>query len=247
MLEVDKQKHLYEHVTFNIWDVSVNSIRIVLLFLVGSKIIYWELNYADLVLMLTVIGYLESSLQSITWIYKRTIKNSPTISKLRDFLDTTPISKNLDQGDVFEYKKGEINIKNMSFGYNPDSHVFHNFSLSVKWWTKTALVWESWSGKTTLVKLIAWYLNPDKWEIIIDNQLLSNISLSWYYNHVGYLTQEPSVFDGTIYENLVYALKKTPSDEEISSVIKNAKCEFIFELPEWLNQEIWERWIRLSW
>lgn len=72
------------------------------------------------------------------------------------------------------------------------------------------------------------------------------ISLQSYYKHIGYLTQDPSVFDGTIYENLVYALDTEPPKEDLEKVVKLAKCEFIREFEKWLETEIGERWVRLS-
>lgn len=76
---------------------------------------------------------------------------------------------------------------------------------------KIALVGLSGSGKTTLMKMIAGYLRPESGKVVIDGQDLMDVSLQSYYQHIGYLTQEPSIFDGTIRENLEYA---TPSPSE---------------------------------
>ncbi|HMT26806.1 MAG TPA: ABC transporter ATP-binding protein [Candidatus Absconditabacterales bacterium] len=246
VLEIDKKKHLFEHITYNIGDLSVNLIRWFLLLYMGTRAISGSFGYGDIVLMLTVVGYLEKSLMDITNIYKRTIKHTPTIQKLRDFIDTTPTTSNIHLGKKFVYKKGEFEDKNLSFSYNKKTPVFQNFSLSLAGGTKTALVGESGSGKTTLIKLLAGYLNPNEGEILIDNQSLSKISLSGYYNHIGYLTQEPSIFDGTVYENLVYALSKKPGESALHEVIKKSKCDFIRELPDGLQSEIGERGVRLS-
>jgi len=159
-------------------------------------------------------------------------------------LDTTPqiwLEKWLD----FKYKTWNISIKDLSFTYDK-SPVFQDFSLQIQWWTKTAFVGESWGGKTTLIKLLAGYIKPNQWEIEIDGQKLSKIKLTDYYKHIGYLTQDPSVFDGTIHENLVYALDKEPDPQDLEKVIKLAKCEFIREFEKWLETEIGERWVRLS-
>ena len=67
-----------------------------------------------------------------------------------------------------------------------------------------------------------------------------------YYGHIGYLTQDPLVFDGTIRENLLYALTTVPSDTHIQKILQAAKCAFIFDLPHTLDTEIGERGIRLS-
>jgi len=67
---------------------------------------------------------------------------------------------------------------------------------------------------------------------LVDNQKLSDIKLMDYYGHIGYLSQDPSVFDGTIYENLSYALNYEPIEKELEAVIKDAKCDFILEFEK---------------
>ena len=64
----------------------------------------------------------------------------------------------------------------------------------------------SGGGKTTLLKLIAGYLHPDKGSISVLGNILSETALKSYYPHIGYLTQDPSVFDATIRENLMSAV-----------------------------------------
>jgi ABC-type multidrug transport system fused ATPase/permease subunit len=93
---------------------------------------------------------------------------------------------------------------------------------------------------------LAGYLRPDSGEIIIDGQKLSEVKFTDYYRHIGYLSQEPSVFDGTVYENLTYALEEdninnNQIDQKIHEIIKLSKCEFIYEFEQGLQTEIGER------
>ncbi len=149
--------------------------------------------------------------------------------------------------------------------------------MKIEWEKVLALIWNSWWGKTTLIKLLAWYIKADSWEILVDWQKLSETSLKSYYQNIWYLTQEPSVFDGTILENLLYGVEQPhptlslkerdntnphafgiPLDKgdknrgrdvwqkHLENIISLAKCEFIYDLPKWIETEIWERWVRLS-
>jgi ABC-type multidrug transport system fused ATPase/permease subunit len=97
------------------------------------------------------------------------------------------------------------------------------------------------------MKLISGFIEANSWEIIIDWQKLSELNLNTYYKEIWYLTQEPSVFDGTIFENLVYWTKEEPTEKQLKDAIKKAKCEFIYDFKDWINTEIWERGVRLSW
>ena len=164
---------------------------------------------------------------------------------------------------TFKPKKWEINIKNLEYWYTNWAQVFSNFSFSISGWSRIALVWPSGWGKTTLMKLISWYLHPQSWQILIDSQVLptpqnvelwNHISLQSYYPHIWYLTQEPSVFDGTVWENLTYGISADAIidtdkqlEQEINHIIKLARCEFIYEFKNWLQTEIGEKGVRLSW
>jgi ABC-type multidrug transport system fused ATPase/permease subunit len=165
--------------------------------------------------------------------------------------DSIPPIQWYDIGKEFVCQQWDIVCDAMSAWYKDDNEVFDSFSLRIAGGKKTALVWVSWSGKTTLVKLIAGYLKPTKWAVYVDDQNLSEVALKSYYQHVGYLTQDPSVFDGTVRENLTFALDSgTIQNEELQEKVKRAitqaKCEFIYDFPQWRETEIGERWVRLS-
>jgi ABC-type multidrug transport system fused ATPase/permease subunit len=134
----------------------------------------------------------------------------------------------------------------MSFAYDENNMIFQDFSLKIKWEKITAFVWPSGWGKSTLVKLIAGYMRANFWEVLIDAQDLSHTSLKSYYKDIGYLTQEPSVFDGTVRENLLYAVTEDINEEKLREIITQAHANFIYSLPKWLDTEIWERGVKLS-
>lgn len=179
--------------------------------------------------------------------FKNITRDFIHVEKMRNVFDTTPKVTGYTEWDEFLYTSGNIDIDSISFAYGDGADVFQNFSLSIAWWKKTAFVWVSGSGKSTIVKLIAWYIRPDQWSVIVDGQNLYDVSLASYYKTVGYLTQEPSVFDGTIRENLTYAMHEDVSDELLKECIGLAQCDFIYDFENGLDTEIGERWIRLSW
>jgi ABC-type multidrug transport system fused ATPase/permease subunit len=99
-----------------------------------------------------------------------------------------------------------VSLKNIHYGYDPSKPIFENFDLEIPGNKITALVGPSGGGKSTLVKLISGYIRQDSGDILVDEQNLKETSLKSYYADIGYLTQEPSVFDGTVRENLLYAV-----------------------------------------
>jgi ABC-type multidrug transport system fused ATPase/permease subunit len=254
-----------------------------------SAIIYWlfwsAISLSEFVALLLIIGMLWTSVQDISNLYVNNTKELINVEKLWDLFDEIPQLQWYDSWKKFHFNTWNIELKNISFSYTEKwADVLSDLSLTFQWWNKIALVWPSWSGKSTLVKLIAGYIRPDSWSIIIDWQDLSDVSLKSYYQHIWYLTQEPSVFDGTIRENLLYGVdvavipkrwntksclestrvlednyltndsltmdsclrRNDNLNDKLQEAIRLSKCEFIYDLPHWLDTEIGERGVRLS-
>ena len=231
---------------YRTWNLFSLMLNIFILYYWWTIVKYWW-DLSLFVGLLASATLFQKVLDNSIILYKEFTNEFTAVQRLRDIFDETPNMRNKYSDTMFKYKKWDIVVDNISFSYNGKSNVFDNFSLNISGWTKTAFVWESGSWKTTLMKLIAWYISPDEWKILVDWQDISEVNIYNYFSHIGFLTQDPSVFDWTIYDNLVYALKEQPTDAKLKKIIKAAKCEFIYDFAEWLQTEIWERWVRLSW
>lgn len=102
------------------------------------------------------------------------------------------------------------------------------------------------------MKLISGFIHQNAGDILVDGQNLQDINLSSYYKNIGYLTQEPSVFDGSILENLIYGME-TDFDEHdeksikiIQDAIALASADFVYQFSDGLHTQIGERGVRLS-
>jgi len=240
--------------------IDWSKIWIIIMFWIG----FWTniINMWEFVSLMSIVYVLDQIFKKSIATYIDFTKIIVNVEKLWDFFDKTPTMKWYDTWENFEYKKWEIELKNVNYWYIKNKPVFENLDLKLKWWKVTAFVGNSWSWKSTLVKLIAGYIRADSGEIIIDGQKLNDIKLKTYYKNIGYLTQDPSVFDGSILDNLMYwvvekvgyaglhTLQNNSRDvwqKHLEKIIKQSKCEFIYDLEKWLDTEIWERWVRLSW
>ncbi len=227
--------------------IFINLVKLLMFAFLWYQVILWNESLSLFVILYWTLTLMNWVIISSMEFYSHLTQNFTKVEKLWDFFDSTHDIKWYNSWKDFEYKKGSIEIKNLNFGYNEKQKVFEKFNLDIRWWKVTALVWNSWSWKSTLVKLISWYIRQDSWKIKVDGQNLEKVNLKSYYKNVWYLTQEPSVFDWSIYDNLTYAVDRELKEWELTKVIKQAKCEFIYELEDWIQTEIWEKWIRLSW
>lgn len=228
-------------------DLIINIFYVILFIVFWVWVISWNYDIASFTLLVWIMQILSKYAWQIRSYFKQIFKYYIDIEKFIEIFEIIPQYKDNPSAKDFEFKNGDIEFKKINFWYNEKSNVFKNFNLFLEWWKRYAFVWASGWGKSTLVKLLAWYISPKAWDIIVDNQKLSKIKLKTFYKHIGYLSQDPSIFDWSIRENLFYALDYIPKEEEVNNVIKLSKCEFINELPKKLETQIWEKWIKLSW
>jgi subfamily B ATP-binding cassette protein MsbA len=239
-----KVNHIY-FLAGNLPKLLINIARVWVFFYVWMGYFTGDYTLTQFTTTLSLLVLFDTVIANVMDTY---LENSRHFSRIKQFwklLDQTPTISNYDTGKSFKYKDGSITIDNITFWYHK-KNIFKNLNLHITWGRKTALIGVSGSGKTTLIKLIAGYFNPLQGKVLIDGQDLAKTKLTSYYKHIGYLTQEPSVFDGTIGENLTYGVPHKPSKKEIKKAIALAHCDFIYDFPEELETQIGEKGIRLS-
>lgn len=132
----------------------------------------------------------------------------------------------------FETFNNEITFDNISFGYTEDKKIIDNFSLTVKKGEKIAIIGETGSGKTTLIKLLTRLYDVDSREIKIDGININEYDKNSLRSFMGMVLQETWVFSDTIKENIRYG-NLDATDEELIVASKKANADnFIRQLPE---------------
>ena len=145
-----------------------------------------------------------------------------------------------DKENAIDLKEcnGNIEIKDVSFSYNPDVKLIENFNLSVKKGEKIAIVGPTGCGKTTLINLLMRFYNINSGEIFISGHNINDITRKSSRAMFGMVLQETWLYSGTIKENIAYG-KPYATDEEIIEAAKMAHAhEFITRLPNGYDTKI---------
>ena len=129
-----------------------------------------------------------------------------------------------------------IALLSVHFNYpsRPKVPVLQGLSVSVKPSQTLALVGPSGCGKSTVVSLIERFYNPLDGQITLDNVNLRDINIRWLRSQIGFVSQEPVLFDASIADNIRYGANyREVSDEEVQEAAKAANIHtFIETLPQ---------------
>lgn len=137
-------------------------------------------------------------------------------------------------------EKGSIEFKNVSFKYpDADEYVLENISFSVAPGETVAFIGSTGSGKSTLINLVPRFYDATDGEILIDGKPIKDYSLSCLRNKLGYISQNATLFSGTVKENIEFGQEKPLSEEQIKQALSLAcGLDFVEKMPEQENSFI---------
>tara|TARA_E500000178_G_scaffold98604_1_gene97910 strand:+ start:1042 stop:2781 length:1740 start_codon:yes stop_codon:yes gene_type:complete len=149
--------------------------------------------------------------------------------------------------DKINLNKGNIEFNKINFTYNEEDRVvLQDINLIISGGEMTSLVGHSGAGKSTILNLIPRFYEPQSGDIKIDNQSIYSRRLSSLRNNISLVSQETTLFDDTVLNNIKYA-NLDATDEQIKEAAKLSHSEeFIEMLPKKYNTLIGENGIRLS-
>ncbi len=128
--------------------------------------------------------------------------------------------------------KGDIELKNVTFGYEPNKPVLKNISLKIDGGSMLGIVGRSGAGKSTLVNLISRLYDPQEGEIYLDGINIKDIAFNDLRKNVAMVSQETYIFMGTVAENIAYANPKATREDIINAAVLASAHDFICKMPD---------------
>jgi ATP-binding cassette subfamily B protein len=163
-----------------------------------------------------------------------------------ELLDTTPRVAESETPMQLPPLRGAIRFENVTFGYDRNHPVLKNFNLRIRSGEMVGIVGRSGSGKTTLVNLICRFYDADAGRVTLDGRDVREVPREYLRSQVGVVLQEPFLFRGTVWENLVYGKPSAKPEEALASAKSANAHEFIMRLPWAYDTPLGERGAGLS-
>ena len=230
-----------------IMEVLTGFMIAILIFYSGKLIANNELSVNNFFSFLAAMMLAYQPVRSLSTLNIIVHEGLAAAARILPVVDTKNLIKNTEDAKEINIQNGGIKFKDVLFSYKKsDGDVLKKVNLEFEGGKMTSLVGHSGSGKSTILNLIPRFYDCKSGDISIDNQSIYNVTLESLRKNISLVSQETTLFDDTIKNNIKYA-NLDASDEEIFEATKLSHCdEFIDNLPEKYETLIGEDGVRLS-
>jgi subfamily B ATP-binding cassette protein MsbA len=192
------------------------------------------------------LGYLAAPLFQVVGIGTQITEALAGLERTREVLDENPENEDPKRTVSLGRIEGNVEFRDVSFGYTPEKTVLHSVSFQALPGTVTALVGSSGSGKSTIISLLAAFHTPQIGQVLVDDADLSTVRLESYRSQLGVVLQDSFLFDGSIRENVAFS-RPNSTEQQIVEACRIARVdEFAEGFDEGYDTIIGERGVKLS-
>ena len=221
-----------------------------LIYLVGGILIIeygnTDLTIGDITVMVALLGRMYGPVNSLLNIQVDMIRSMALFDRIFEYFDLPVEIDNDPQALRPESFAGELAFEEVSFHYDPDQAILNNVSFELKPGSSVAIVGPSGAGKSTIINLIPRLYDVTGGRIRLDGVDIRKLDLAFLRQHIGVVTQDTYLFNGTIRENLLYA-KPDATQAEIEQACREANIHaFISGLPKGYDTVVGNRGMKLS-
>lgn len=215
----------------------------------GTIIVLWYGGYLisggtlQVGVLVAFIAYLNSffdPLQQLSQLYNTFQASMAAVQKIYTVLDTEPDM--LDAPDAVDLPeaRGEVALRDVTFGYDADKPVLHDIDLTIAAGTTVALVGATGAGKSTVIKLLARFYDPQAGEVLVDGFDLRHVTQRSLREQLAVVPQEAFLFSGSVLENIRFA-RPSAGDDEVKRVARIVGVhDFVEGLPDGYDTDVRE-------
>ncbi|MDR1547449.1 MAG: ABC transporter ATP-binding protein/permease [Hungatella sp.] len=211
-------------------------------YLVGTG----EVEIADIVGFVMYLSMFYGPVKSFSALAERAGEAGAGCKRVFDVFDEIPEVKEKKYAKTLNRVQGEIVLKDLSFSYQEDIPVMKNINLTIKKGQTVALVGTTGVGKSTIANLINRFYDPQEGAVFIDGVDIRDVTLSSLRDNISMVLQDTFLFNGTVYENIVYGWKDAKREDVIAAAKAANAHDFIEKMENGYDTFIGERGVLLS-
>ena len=200
-------------------------------FLGGIFTIKGSIEVGDIQSFFQYIRNFTNPIQQIAQVVNLLQSSAAASERVFEFLEEPEEQQTAENPVSVKNLTGDVQFEHVSFGYNPDKIIIHDFSADITDGQKIAIVGPTGAGKTTMVKLLMRFYDVNSGEIMVDGHNIKDFNRSELREMFGMVLQDTWLFSGTIMENIRYG-RLDATDEEVIAAAKAAHIQnFIMQQP----------------
>ena len=232
---------------FGSWIDICWGVGTLMMYYVGVKVLGIEnVSIGTYIAFGTYIGMFWQPIMNLSNFYNQFVNAASGAERIFEIIDTKAAVKSAVDAPKMPMIKGNVQFKNVTFGYEEDVKVLKNVDFDVKSGETIALVGPTGAGKSTVVNLVSRFYDVDDGCILIDGTDIRSVQLDSLRTQMGIMTQDNYIFSGTIRENIMYG-KLDASEEEMIAASKAVHADdFIKNLKDGYDTKLTARGGELS-
>ncbi len=226
--------------------LCIGAVGVVIILVGGGAILDGSMTLGDLVVYIFFVGLMGAPLVQMANIGTQITEAFAGLDRIREIMDLSGEDEGEDGREPISGIDGDVEFEGVTFAYEQGVPVLRKVDLHAAAGTTTALVGPSGAGKSSLIGLVMAFHDPQEGRVLVDGRDITELKLPEYRRQLGVVLQDNFLFDGTIRENIGYAMPGA-SDAEIEEAARTANChEFIKRFDAGYDTIVGERGVRLS-
>jgi subfamily B ATP-binding cassette protein MsbA len=212
----------------------------------GKEVIDNNLTAGSLIAFLMYAINLTNPLKRLSRVYGNIQKALSAADRVFEVLDTKPEIEDMPGAVALPTIEGYVALNNVTFEYKKGEPALQQLSLKINPGQVVAIVGPSGAGKTTIANLIPRFYDTTDGNITIDGIDIKTVTLQSLREQIGIVPQETILFNGSVYDNILYGKLDADYDEVINAAKAANAHKFIIDMPDGYDTQIGERGSKLS-
>jgi len=228
---------------------TFTSIGPMLLYLVGGILMMRydsSLTVGDITVLVMLLGRMYGPVNELLNIQVDWIQSMAMFTRIFGYLDMPVEIENAPDAVTQEHPDGSVAFQHVGFYYNPERIILKDVSFELEAGRSIAIVGPSGAGKSTLIHLIPRLYDVTEGEVLFSGTDVRHIDLADLRSHIGIVSQETYLFNGSIRDNLLYARQEATDDELVEACRQANILDFIQAQPDGFDTLVGNRGLKLS-